>query len=131
MVDVFAQRVPTHPLDCEVMAKIPPTMLAAAIDRFGKAKELKIRDLPVPEVGPGDVLIAVHTAGVGSWDADMRGGWWPAGQAEIPVVLGTDGSGSSPPSVQGAPVQDWRSRVRLQLDEPQGRILRGVHRRRG
>jgi NADPH:quinone reductase-like Zn-dependent oxidoreductase len=51
------------------MAKIPPTMLAAAIDRFGKAKELKTRDLPVPEVGPGEVLIAVHTAGVGWWDA--------------------------------------------------------------
>ena len=51
------------------MAKIPPTMLAAAIDRFGKAKELKVRGLPVPDVGPDDVLIAVHSAGVGSWDA--------------------------------------------------------------
>lgn len=77
------------------MAKIPPTMLAAVIDRFGKAKELKIRDLPVPEVGPGEVLIAVHTAGVGSWDADIRGGWWPGpGKPKIPLVLGTDGSGT-------------------------------------
>ena len=77
------------------MAKIPPTMLAAAIDRFGKAKELKIRQLPVPEVGPGEVLIAVHTAGVGSWDADIRGGWWPGpGKPKFPLVLGTDGSGT-------------------------------------
>ena len=77
------------------MAKIPETMLAAAIDRFGKADELKIRDLPVPEVGPGEVLIAVHTAGVGSWDADIRGGWWPGpGKPKFPLVLGTDGSGT-------------------------------------
>ena len=77
------------------MAKIPATMLAAAIDRFGKAKELKIRDLPVPQVGPGEVLIAVHTAGVGSWDADIRGGWWPGpGKPKFPLVLGTDGSGT-------------------------------------
>src|SRR6476661_10980055 len=77
------------------MAKIPSTMLAAAIDRFGKAKELKVRELPVPEVGPGEVLIAVHTAGVGSWDADIRGGWWPGpGKPKFPLVLGTDGSGT-------------------------------------
>jgi NADPH2:quinone reductase len=77
------------------MAKIPPTMLAAAIDRFGKAKELKIRDRPVPEVDAGEVLIAVHTAGVGSWDADIRGGWWPGpGKPRFPLVLGTDGSGT-------------------------------------
>jgi NADPH:quinone reductase-like Zn-dependent oxidoreductase len=77
------------------MAKIPPTMRAAVIDRFGKAKELKIRELPVPEVGPGDVLIAVHTAGVGPWDADIRGGWWPGpGKPKFPLVLGTDGSGT-------------------------------------
>jgi NADPH2:quinone reductase len=51
------------------MAKIPPTMLAAAIDRFGGPAELKVRELPVPDVGPGEVLVAVHTAGVGEWDA--------------------------------------------------------------
>ena len=51
------------------MAKIPATMRAAAIDRFGKAKVLTTRDLPVPEVGPGEVLVAVHTASVGSREA--------------------------------------------------------------
>jgi NADPH:quinone reductase-like Zn-dependent oxidoreductase len=40
------------------------------------------------------VLIAIHTAGVGSWDADMRAGWLPDGeQPRFPLVLGTDGSG--------------------------------------
>jgi NADPH:quinone reductase-like Zn-dependent oxidoreductase len=41
------------------------------------------------------LLIAVHTAGVGSWDADIRGGWWPGpGRPNFPLVLGTDGSGT-------------------------------------
>jgi NADPH:quinone reductase len=39
------------------------------------------------------VLIAVHTAGVGGWDADMRAGWSPSGRQHFPLVLGTDGSG--------------------------------------
>jgi NADPH2:quinone reductase len=49
----------------------------------------------VPEIGPTEVLIAVHTAGVGSWDAEMRGGWWPEKKRPpFPIVLGTDGSGT-------------------------------------
>ena len=30
--------------------------------------------LPVPVPGASEVLIAVHTAEVGGWDADVRGG---------------------------------------------------------
>src|SRR5881396_3197106 len=68
-------------------------MKAAAIDRFGGPKELSLHELPVPTLAAGEVLIAVHTAGVGSWDADVRGGWSPAGRPRFPLVLGTDGSG--------------------------------------
>jgi NADPH:quinone reductase-like Zn-dependent oxidoreductase len=73
--------------------RIPQQMRAAAIDGFGKPEVLTIHTLPVPELDSGEVLIAVHTAGVGGWDADMRGGWWPEGRPKFPVVLGTDGSG--------------------------------------
>jgi NADPH:quinone reductase-like Zn-dependent oxidoreductase len=69
-------------------------MRAAALDRFGGPEVLKIHELPVPALGPGDVLIAVHTAGVGGWDADMRQGWSPSGRPRLPLVLGTDGSGT-------------------------------------
>src|SRR5256885_16586937 len=72
---------------------IPQTMKAAAVNRFGGPKELSLHELPVPTLAPGEVLIAVHTAGVGSWDADVRGGWSPAGRSRFPLVLGTDGSG--------------------------------------
>jgi NADPH2:quinone reductase len=75
------------------MTTIPKTMRAAAIDRFGGPKELTIQTLPVPEIGPREVLIAVRTAAVGSWDAEMRGGWWPEGRPKFPLVLGSDGSG--------------------------------------
>lgn len=45
---------------------IPTTMHAAAIDRFGPPSVLKLHELPVPEISPTEVLIAVHTAGVAS-----------------------------------------------------------------
>lgn len=69
-------------------------MRAAAIDRVGGPEVLTLHELPVPEIGPTEVLIALHTAGVASWDAQMRGGWWPEPKRPpFPLVLGTDGSG--------------------------------------
>jgi len=69
-------------------------MRAAAIDRFGLPSVLKTHELPIPRVGARDVLIAVHTAGVGTWDPDVRTGAWGATGARFPRVLGTDGSGT-------------------------------------
>ena len=68
-------------------------MRAAAIDRFGGPRVLSIHELPVPSVGPREVLIALDSAGVASWDADARAGWWPGGRPRFPLVLGTDGAG--------------------------------------
>ena len=76
------------------MRSIPKTMRAAAIGRFGGPDVLRIRALPVPVPGPGDILIALHTAGVGGWDASIRGGWSPGGRPRFPLVLGTDGAGT-------------------------------------
>lgn len=69
-------------------------MKAAAIDHFGAPSVLKQRVLPIPEPGAGEVLIALHAAGVGVWDAEMRGGWWPEKRPKFPLVLGTDGAGT-------------------------------------
>lgn len=76
------------------MTAIPKTMRAAAIDRSGKPEVLMTHTLPVPAIDDDEVLISVDTAGVGSWDADMRGGWSPDGKPHFPMVLGTDGSGT-------------------------------------
>jgi len=72
---------------------IAQTMHAIAIDRFGGPEVLVMHTLPVPEIGKNEVLIEIDTAGVGSWDAEMRAGWWPDGRPTFPLVLGTDGSG--------------------------------------
>ena len=76
------------------MPSIPRTMRAAVIDRFGPSTVLKIREVTVPPIGADELLIKVHTAGVGSWDVDIRGGWWPEGKPKFPIILGTDGSGT-------------------------------------
>jgi NADPH:quinone reductase-like Zn-dependent oxidoreductase len=61
----------------------------------------------VPKPQAGEVLIAVHAAGVGDWDATQRQG---AGKAtHVPLVLGTDGSGivaAVGPAVHGFRVGD-------------------------
>ncbi len=72
---------------------VPEIMNAAALERFGGPEVLSTHKLPVPALDRGEVLIAVHTAGVGVWDADMRAGWLPGNPAKFPLVLGTDGSG--------------------------------------
>jgi NADPH:quinone reductase-like Zn-dependent oxidoreductase len=68
-------------------------MKAVALDRFGPPSVLTLRELPVPRIGPGEVLIEVHAAGVGSWDAPTRGGSWAEEKAPSALVLGTDGAG--------------------------------------
>ena len=72
---------------------IPKIMRAVALDRFGGPEVLTLHELPTPVPDAGEVLIAVHTAGVGVWDADIREGWSPSGRVRFPLVLGTDGSG--------------------------------------
>jgi NADPH:quinone reductase len=73
---------------------VPTSMRAAAIDRFGPSSVIKIQTLPVPKPGPREVLIAIHGAGVGSWDESIRdGSWKPSGRTKFPLVLGTDGAG--------------------------------------
>jgi NADPH:quinone reductase-like Zn-dependent oxidoreductase len=72
---------------------IPATMRAAAIDRPGPPQVLTVHTVPVPEPGPGEVLIEMHAAGVGVWDAEMRRDPSGFGEVRYPLVLGTDGAG--------------------------------------
>ena len=73
-------------------AHIPHTMPAAAIDHFGGPEVLTLHNVPVPAIDEKEVLIAIDTAGVGPWDADIREGWYPTGKPRFPLVLGVDGA---------------------------------------
>jgi NADPH:quinone reductase-like Zn-dependent oxidoreductase len=69
-------------------------MKAAAIDRFGPPSALTLHQLEVPRPGPHEVLIAIETAGIGSWDASIRdGSWRKPGRPRFPLVPGVDGAG--------------------------------------
>jgi len=72
---------------------VPAEMKAMAIDEFGPPAVLKRHKMPVPRPGPHEVLIELHAAGVGVWDAKIRDGEWAEGDAHFPLVLGTDGAG--------------------------------------
>jgi NADPH2:quinone reductase len=76
---------------------IPNTMRAAAIDRFGGIETITLQTLPVPEVGPDEVLIRVESAGVGAWDPFEREGGFAQEfgvEPKFPYVLGSDGAGT-------------------------------------
>lgn len=72
-------------------------MQAAAIDRFGGIELMIPHTLPVPEVGPDEVLIHVESAGVGAWDPIEREGLFSEVfgiKPKFPYVLGSDGAGT-------------------------------------
>ncbi|MBB2900277.1 NADPH2:quinone reductase [Kineococcus radiotolerans] len=65
-------------------------MRAVRIDRTGGPEVLTVTDLPVPEPGPGQVLVDVEAAGVNFIDTYRRSGIYPL---DLPAVLGSEGAG--------------------------------------
>ncbi len=69
-------------------------MKAAVIDAFGPSGNLEVRDIPIPVIGPDQVLVEVHAAGVNPIDWKIREGTMSARFGEeFPMVLGLDVSG--------------------------------------
>ena len=71
-------------------------MRAVVIDRFGGPEVLSVRNVPVPEPEPGQVLISVRSAGIGVWDVAEREGMIAKMlgiQPKFPWVLGSEGAG--------------------------------------
>jgi NADPH:quinone reductase-like Zn-dependent oxidoreductase len=77
----------------EARTKLPTTMRAAAIDKAGGPEVLTVHTLPMPQVGAGEVLIAVHSAGVAIWDAAIRERMAYINKHQFPFVMGSDGAG--------------------------------------
>jgi len=69
-------------------------MRAIAIDTFGGPRQMTLRELPDPEVGPDSVLIAARAAGVNPVDFKIRaGGLASAFPHHFPLIPGWDVAG--------------------------------------
>jgi NADPH:quinone reductase-like Zn-dependent oxidoreductase len=76
---------------------------ACAFSEYGDAGVLRLRELPDPEPGPGEVTIAVDACGLNHLDLDSREG--------ISQQLGVlTGPGSSPSPMSSAASSRGRSR---------------------
>jgi NADPH:quinone reductase-like Zn-dependent oxidoreductase len=67
-------------------------MKAARVHQYGPPTAITLEELPIPVPGPKEVLVRVHAAGVGPWDAWVRAGKSVLPQP-LPLTLGSDLSG--------------------------------------
>ncbi|GAA0417049.1 alcohol dehydrogenase AdhP [Cocleimonas flava] len=65
-------------------------MKAAIVSQF--KEQLEIKDIPVPKVGPRDVLVKIHACGVCHTDLHACHGDWPV-KPKLPLVPGHEGVG--------------------------------------
>ncbi|MGW2049937.1 alcohol dehydrogenase catalytic domain-containing protein [Streptomyces sp. NPDC001858] len=86
-------------------------MKAVGLTEFGGPEVLRVLELPVPEVGPGQIRIRVRAAGVNPVDALVRRGIAHVSGIEPPYVPGMDAAGvveeigqgvDTDPSIAGA-----------------------------
>jgi len=77
----------------------PAMMRAIVVDQPGDAAAMRVREVGLPSLGPGELLVRVLAAGVGPWDVRLRGGGWDGPGPHVPggefagVVVGDTGAG--------------------------------------
>ena len=69
---------------------IPRTMQAAVVEKFGEP--LVVREVPVPEPGPGQALVKIIASGVCHTDLHAADGDWPV-KPTLPFTPGHEGAG--------------------------------------
>ncbi|MEP7159701.1 MAG: NADPH:quinone reductase [Dermatophilaceae bacterium] len=75
------------------MSDLPQRMLAAYVDRLGGVENIRYGQLPVPRLGPTEVLVAVQTVPVNPVDTFVRSGAFPT-MTPFPFVIGRDLAGT-------------------------------------
>ncbi|KAL9936469.1 hypothetical protein V8E36_004537 [Tilletia maclaganii] len=70
---------------------LPKTIKAVQITETGDIDVLKVQDIPLPTLGPKQVLLKTEICGVNLIDAYFRSGLY---KAPTPFVLGTEGAGT-------------------------------------
>ncbi len=66
-------------------------MRAIVVHKLGPPEVLELSEAPVPEPGPGQVLVRLHAVGVNFSDTERRRGVYPA--FDLPWIPGTEGAG--------------------------------------
>lgn len=70
-------------------------MRAMVIDDFGGREQLKLRELPDPVAGPGEVVIGIRVAGVNPVDTKIRQGLLKTRLPhQFPIIPGWDAAGT-------------------------------------
>ena len=66
---------------------------AIRVYQFGGTEHMTMENLPMPTIGPKQVLVQNKFAGVNFVDAEIRSGMDFFNQSEMPITLGVEGSG--------------------------------------
>lgn len=72
---------------------MPQTMKAVRLLQHGGVEALTYGDFPLPDVGPGDVLVRVLATTVSRWDVKYRMGEGSRGMFKLPMQPGRDAAG--------------------------------------
>lgn len=73
----------------------PRTMKAIRFHEYGGADVLALDEVPMPTIGPDEVLVRVHAAAVNPADYKFRAGWFKDYVAlDLPFIPGADFSGT-------------------------------------
>jgi NADPH:quinone reductase-like Zn-dependent oxidoreductase len=75
-----------------IQSPTPSEMKAWRVHAFGAPEAMIFETVCLPNPGPGEVLVKVHAAGVGPWDAWIRAGRSALPQP-LPLTLGSDLAG--------------------------------------
>jgi L-iditol 2-dehydrogenase len=104
----------------QIPEKIPSTMLAAV---YRAVNDVRLETVPVPEIGPGEILIKVHTCGICGTDLKKIA----TGSHSAPRIFGHETSGTV--AAVGAKVKDFApgDRVMVFHHIPCGRCYYCLH----
>jgi len=96
-------------------------MRAAVIDRYGAADAIEVRDMLIPELGPGQLRVRVHASSLNPLDYKLRSGAYRTVlPLAFPAILGFDLAGVV--DAIGPQVTGWTAgeRVYGRLDRSSG-----------
>ncbi|MEM1298153.1 MAG: alcohol dehydrogenase family protein [Pseudomonadota bacterium] len=102
------------------MTDLPTSMRAIVLTGHGGMDKLEYReDWPVPQPGPGEVVIKVGACGLNNTDVNTRSGWYSKAVTEATTGAGYDVVHEEDPSWGGAPL----AFPRIQGADAVGRVV--------